>query len=112
MKRIAIPLKDTKLSPHFGHCEFFGIYEVEEGEIKDIKHLAPPAHQPGVYPRWLASLRVTDIIAGGMGQKAKDLFESNGINTHIGVPDWQPEELAKALDEGILPTGDNTCDHT
>lgn len=112
MKRIAIPLNGSKLSPHFGHCEFFGIYEVEAGEIRDIKHLAPPTHQPGVYPRWLASLQVTDIIAGGMGQKAKDLFESKGISTHIGVPDWQPEELAKALGEDILPTGDNTCTHT
>ncbi len=112
MKRIAIPVNGRKLSPHFGHCETFEIYQVQDGKITEIRSINPPEHQPGLYPRWLASLQVTDIITGGMGQKARDLFESNNIRTHIGVPDWDPAELAKALAEGILPTGENTCNHT
>ena len=34
----------------------------------------PPEHRPGVYPRWVAALGVTDVIAGGIGQRAIDLF--------------------------------------
>jgi len=111
MKRIAIPLNEKKVSSHFGHCDTFGLYRVEEGKILDKEIVIPPDHQPGIYPRWLASLQVTDVITGGMGQKARDLFEMNKIRTHIGVPAWDPDELVKALSEGILPTGNNACSH-
>jgi len=33
MKKIAIPVSNGALSPHFGHCEIFYIYEVENNKI-------------------------------------------------------------------------------
>ncbi len=112
MKRVAIPLQGKQLSSHFGQCESFGLYRIEGGKILDTEIVTPPNHQPGIYPRWLASLGVTDVISGGMGQKARALFETMGIKTTIGVPDREPEELVIALEEGILPTGENACNHS
>ena len=39
-------------------------------EISNIAKLQPPAHQPGVLPRWLSEQQADVIIAGGMGQRA------------------------------------------
>jgi len=86
--RIAVPLAQGKLSLHFGHCDQFAIFDIDDNLKKIInrKDETPPAHEPGVLPRWLHENNVNVIIAGGMGQRAQQLFTQ-------------------------LETGDNICDH-
>ena len=111
--RIAIPLTDGKLSAHFGHCQQFAIVDVD-GDSKEIKSqelVAPPAHEPGVLPKWLAGLQVEMIIAAGMGQRAQQLFAENGIDVVVGATDDAPQELVRQYLTGQLQTGENICDH-
>ena len=44
--KIAIPLTGGQLSTHFGHCEQFGIYEVEDGKIIASKLATPRLMNP------------------------------------------------------------------
>jgi ATP-binding protein involved in chromosome partitioning len=71
--RIAIPVTEGKLSAHFGHCEEFAVVDVDEQtrEIAGVAKLLPPAHEPGVLPKWLSEQKADVIIAGGMGQRAQ-----------------------------------------
>lgn len=71
---------------------------------------APP-HQPGLLPLWLAERGANMIIAGGMGQRAQELFAQQGIKVVVGVPAETPERLVSAYLDGILQTGENICDH-
>ena len=111
--RIAIPLFQGKLSLHFGHCERFAFFNIEESsnEILSREDMTPPAHEPGVLPRWLHENNVNVIIAGGMGQRAQQLFVNNGIEVIVGASDGLPEELVFAYLQGSLKTGSNLCDH-
>jgi len=111
--RIAIPLTEGKLSLHFGHCQQFAIIDAdtESKEIKNQQLEQPPSHQPGVLPKWLSELNVQVIIAGGMGQRAQNLFTENNIDVIIGAPDSTPENLVKEYLAGQLKTGQNICDH-
>jgi len=111
--RIAIPLAQGKLSLHFGHCDQFAIFDIDDNLKKVInrKDAAPPGHEPGVLPRWLHENNVSVIIAGGMGQRAQQLFTQNDIKVIIGASDGSPEELISAYLENTLETGDNICDH-
>jgi ATP-binding protein involved in chromosome partitioning len=111
--RIAIPLVQGKLSLHFGHCDQFAIFEIDDGIEKVISRNdeTPPAHAPGVLPQWLAGIGVSVIIACGMGQRAQQLFAQNGIKVVIGASSGTPEELVSAYLEKTLVTGDNICDH-
>jgi len=111
--RIAIPLAQGKLSLHFGHCDQFAIFDVDDNTNKVInrKDAAPPAHAPGVLPKWLHENNVSVIIAGGMGQRAQQLFAQNDIKVIVGASDGSPEELVSAYLENKLETGDNICDH-
>ena len=111
--RIAIPLAQGKMSLHFGHCEEFAIVDVDEQtkEISNITELQPPAHQPGVLPRWLSEQQADVIIAGGMGQRAQQLFAQNNIKVVVGASEQAPEQLVKAYLNDTLETGDNICDH-
>ena len=111
--RIAIPLAQGKMSLHFGHCEEFAIVDVDEKtkEISNITELRPPAHQPGVLPQWLSEQKADVIIAGGMGQRAQQLFAQNNIKVVVGASEQIPEQLVKDYLSDTLETGDNICDH-
>ncbi len=111
--RIAIPLTEGRLSQHFGHCEQFAIIDVdsESKNIQSQELVLPPAHEPGVLPKWLSGLHVELIIAGGMGRRAQQLFAENNINVVVGAPDNQPGELVSQYLTGRLQSGQNLCDH-
>jgi len=111
--KIAIPLTAGRLSMHFGHCEEFALVDVDEQtrEVSQMITLRPPGHQPGVLPQWLHEQGATVIIAGGMGQRAQQLFAQNDIEVVIGASAQTPEELVQAYVQGALQTGDNICDH-
>ncbi len=67
--KIAIPVADGRLCPHFGHCQQFALIDVDETtrQTAPTAFLTPPPHEPGVLPRWLHQQGADVIIAGGMG---------------------------------------------
>ena len=111
MKKIAIPSTNNLLGVHFGHCEHFYIYEAGKREVKKREIIIPPPHQPDLYPDWLNKKNVTDVIAGGMGQKAIDNFKQKKINVHTGAPQKSPDEIVQNFLNGTLETTENLCDH-
>ncbi|OGD26340.1 MAG: ATPase [Candidatus Aminicenantes bacterium RBG_19FT_COMBO_65_30] len=111
--KIAIPLAGGKLSMHFGHCERFALVDVDPTEKTILKRedIDAPPHQPGLLPKWLAERGANVIIAGGMGQRAQDLFVEQGIQVIVGAPADTPERLAGDYLAGTLQAGENVCDH-
>ena len=111
--RIAIPCVNNQLCPHFGHCEAFAVMDVDPRthEIAKTEMLTPPPHEPGGLPIWLHEMGVEVVIAGGIGQRAQNLFSQNGIRVVTGAPGGTPEEIAAAYFKETLPTGHNPCDH-
>lgn len=111
--RFAVPTAQGFLCAHFGHCESFALVDVDS-DTKQIvcqDSLIPPAHEPGVLPRWLRDQQVDIVIAGGMGQRAQSLFTQNGIKVLVGANSTTPEEVVTAYMNESLETGDNLCDH-
>lgn len=111
--KIAIPLANDQLCMHFGHCEKFAVIEVNEAAKKIVKceKMVPPPHEPGVIPRWIASLDVDMVIAGGMGPMAQQLLAAQGIKVLAGASPAAPEELVGSWFNGTLECGVNVCDH-
>ena len=110
-KCIAVPLENGILCSHFGHCQQFAIIETDNNKITGEVLVTPPPHEPGILPGWLAEKGVTDVIAGGMGQRAIGLFNQNKINVFAGAPLKNPTELANELINNTLAAGANYCDH-
>jgi predicted Fe-Mo cluster-binding NifX family protein len=111
--KIAIPTADDKLCLHFGHCEKFVILDVDEETrtIRGKEDVVPPAHEPGVLPKWLHEKGATVIIAGGMGMRAQQLFGQYGITVVVGAPPEHPQTVVLDWLKGTLVTGGNICDH-
>ncbi|MCK4662987.1 MAG: NifB/NifX family molybdenum-iron cluster-binding protein [Bacteroidales bacterium] len=111
MKKIALPVENDKLCPHFGHCQSFAVFEVEKGQILNVSKLITPPHEPGKLPQWLSENNVTDVITGGIGQKAISIFNQNGINVFVGAEIKNPNNLVKDFISGNLKSNPNYCDH-
>lgn len=111
--KIAIPVTYGQLSAHFGHCEQFALVEVDPADKKTIAthYAVPPAHEPGVLPRWLHEQGVEVIIAGGMGQRAQQLFLQSGIKVVVGAKCRPVQETVDDYLNGTLVSGENLCDH-
>mgnify|MGYP003835264679 CR=1 FL=1 len=110
-KKIAIPVSNGILDPHFGHCQQFVLFEVNNQEIGKALTIDAPPHEPGLLPRFLANHGASDIIAGGMGQRAIQLFQQAGINVFVGAPQLPARQLVEGFLNQSIRFSANYCDH-
>jgi len=111
--RYAVPVSGGMVAMHFGHCEQFALFDVDEARnvIAGKEIVDSPGHQPGLLPEWLAEQGVSVVIAGGMGSRAQNLFRENRINVVINVLESDPEKVVLDYIGGKLEVGDDVCDH-
>lgn len=108
--KVAVATNGGQVSPHFGHCEEFTIFEIAGGKITSRKTVSNPGHAPGFLPEFLAGLGVTHVIAGGMGARAVQLLEARGIAPLLGV-EGAVDKAVEDLLNGVLKTGESLCTH-
>ena len=94
MKKIALAADDKlgldgEMSMHFGRCPAYVVARVDvDGQVVDSEVVDNPyfqQHTPGQVPRFINSLEINVMIAGGMGPKAIDMFNDFGIEVVTGV---------------------------
>jgi predicted Fe-Mo cluster-binding NifX family protein len=111
-KKVAIPVDDNGiLDGHFGHCKFFALLDTEGDKVISEEKVIPPPHEPGVLPKWLAEQGVSDVLAGGMGHKAIQIFNYNNVNVFVGAPKLSAQELVEGFLKETIEFTANYCDH-
>ncbi|NLA27387.1 MAG: dinitrogenase iron-molybdenum cofactor [Firmicutes bacterium] len=108
--KIAIATDNGYVAQHFGHCATYTLFELEDNRVIGKEIIDNPGHQPGFLPGFLAQFGVSCIIAGGMGQRAQQLFAGQGIDTVVGVTGPVDQVISAYLD-GNLQSGESLCDH-
>jgi len=109
--KIAIASDGKNVSGHFGFCEGFMIYEVEEGQSLKKDFLANPGHKPGFLPVFLKEKDTNVIIAGGMGGTAQDLFRENQIDVVVGAQGLCDDVIQQFIKGELKSTGSVCSDH-
>jgi len=108
---IAFPNNDnTTVEEHFGHCRQFALCKITDGKHVSTDHVDPPAHAPGVFPKFLGSLGVTAIITGGMGQMAVNMFKEQNISVILGATGTIEDNLNIFL-SGDLASSGSVCEN-
>ena len=107
--KIGIATDNDQVSGHFGRCDNYTIFEVEDKEIKGKTVIDTPGHQPGMLPGFLNEKGVNIVIAGGMGPRAQDLFRQMNIEPLTGVTGKVVDVIHDYLN-GTLQCGDSQCD--
>jgi predicted Fe-Mo cluster-binding NifX family protein len=109
--KIAVTYDNGMIFQHFGHTEFFGIYEVNEGTITSAEVVSTMGSGHGALAGFLRSLNVDILICGGIGGGAQMALAEAGIKLYGGVS-GAAEDAVKALISGNLDFNpDVRCDH-
>lgn len=107
--RVALAVDNNMITEHFGHCEYFVVYEVENKEIKGSEIIKNPPHQKGALPKFLKSHNIDVIITGNMGKMAVELCTNNGIECYRGV-NGQLVDVINSYVDGTLVSDNSICD--
>ncbi|HNY10620.1 MAG TPA: NifB/NifX family molybdenum-iron cluster-binding protein [Candidatus Wallbacteria bacterium] len=109
--KIAIPTNGNLIDGHFGHCESFTIFSInEKKEIASEEKLTPPAGcgcKSSIVPQ-LAGMGVKLLLAGNIGQGAINILGANGIEVIRGCA-GEPRTAVKSWLDGTLVDGGETC---
>ena len=106
--KIAISTDNEYVSAHFGRCPSFTLVEVVNAEVVNKEMIKNPGHHPGFLPQFFKELGVECIIAGGMGNKARDLFDQYQIQQIVGITGKIEDTISKLVD-GTLKGGESLC---
>jgi predicted Fe-Mo cluster-binding NifX family protein len=111
MRKIALATEGSDISSHFGHCQGFTLFDIEQDKVVSQTFLANPGHKPGLLPALLHQQGVHVVVAGGMGQGAIDLFMEAGIDVITGAQGSVMDTLDRYLAGDLLSTGSVCHDH-
>lgn len=106
--KIAVATENGFVSGHFGKCEQFTVFETEDKRIIGKAILDTSAHGHGLLPAFLTSKGVDTVIAGGMGEGAKQNLDSLGIRIVSGAT-GNVEEAVQQYLEGTLKVSEGGC---
>lgn len=109
--KVAIASEGKNVSGHFGHCEGFMIYDIQNDNVKNVNFVENPGHKPGFLPVFLSDLDVNIIISGGMGEMAQQLFNENDIEVIVGVSGNCDDIIQKYIEGELKSTGSICREH-
>ena len=109
--RIAVASEGNKVTEHFGHCENFNIFDVENKEIIKSESVPNPGHKPGFLPNFLNDLGVNLIISGGIGGGAITIFNDKKIEVVSGATGEAEAAVKSYLNGELKSTGSICNDH-
>lgn len=111
MFKIAVPSRGGMVDEHFGHCEAFTIFSVENGQgIVSEERLTPPPGcgcKSNIIPV-LVEMGVTTLVAGNMGEGAVARLRQSGIQVIRGAS-GPVRQAAEAFLDGRLQDRQEVC---
>jgi len=114
IQTIAMPVDESgMLDAHFGHASGFAFFTVDTRKkvIVEARTLTPPAHEPGVIPKWIADQGAHVLLTGGMGESARKILVNKGVDVVIGVAPDNAARVAQDYLNNSLNIAGNQCNH-
>lgn len=109
--KIAVPYEDGQVFQHFGHCERFRIYTVENDGISGSEILEADGVGHEALADLLAEKGVSVALVGGIGGGAEAALRAAGISFCAGVK-GDADEAVRAYLNGTLEYQESAnCDH-
>ncbi len=106
--KLVVAAQGSQVARHFGHCESFVFFDVEDGRITGQTRVENPGHKPGFLPNFLADHGAQVIVSGGMGGGAVDIFQERGVQVIVGI-EGDVQETAIRFAHGELESTGEVC---
>lgn len=109
--KIAVTYEDGQVFQHFGHCEEFKVYEVEEEKISSSQVIGTGGSGHEALAVFLKNQGVETLICGGIGQGARAALSQAGIELYPGVSGSADEAVGALLKGNLDYDPDTVCRH-
>jgi predicted Fe-Mo cluster-binding NifX family protein len=111
--KVAVPTRDNVVDDHFGHCEMYTVFTIDENQKIEKTELVPSPQGCGCKSN-IASvfnqMGVTVMLAGNMGGGALNVLNSHGISVFRGCS-GDVQQLVEAYLQNKVADSGIGCDH-
>lgn len=108
--KIAVTTQGEQVFAHFGKCPSFSVFSVENGNIRSKEILDAGGNGHAALGGFLKSAGVDVVICGGIGDGAKNMLASEGIELISGV-EGRIDDAVHAYLAGNLTDQSGACSH-
>lgn len=109
--KIAVTYDNGQIFQHFGHTEFFKIYDVENNEIINSQVVSTMGSGHGALAGFLKQNNVEVLICGGIGGGAQNALSAAGIKLYGGVSGNADEAVKALIGNNLDYNPDVKCSH-
>jgi predicted Fe-Mo cluster-binding NifX family protein len=110
--KIAVPTRNNHVDDHFGHCEYYTIFSIENNKIIAKETMPSPQGcgcKSNIAPI-LSEMGVKLMLAGSMGEGAKNVLQNNHIAIIRGCSGLVDNVIEAYLNGTISDSGEG-CSH-
>ncbi len=109
--RIAVTYANGYIFQHFGHTQFFKVYDIQDGTITAAEVVSTGGSGHGALAGVLSVLQADVLICGGIGGGAQAALAAAGIKLYGGVS-GDADDAVEAFLAGQLEYNPNVrCNH-
>lgn len=109
--KIAVTYENGQIFQHFGHCEEFKVYEVEENKVKSSQVVGTGGNGHEALAVFLKNQGVDALICGGIGGGARIALSQAGIELYPGASGEADQAVEALLNGSLNYDPDTVCSH-
>ena len=105
--KVAIPTRGESVDDHFGHCEYYTIFTIENKKVINEELMKSPEGcgcKSNIAPI-LANMGVKVMLAGNMGEGALNVLNMSGIEVIRGCSGKVKDVIAEYMMDNISDSG-------
>lgn len=111
--KIAVPTRENQVDDHFGHCESYTVFTIENNKIAQRETMESPEGcgcKSDIAPL-LAGMGVKVLLAGNMGMGALNILNAHGIQVIRGCTGDVDKIVDTFLKIGLSDSGKGCESH-
>ena len=108
--KIAVTYANGEVFQHFGHTEYFKLYEIEAGRVVSSEIIDTNGNGHEALASFLADRSVSVLLCGGIGDGAQAALANAGIEICSGAQ-GDADAAVNAYLKGELESAGVNCDH-
>lgn len=109
--KIAVTYSEGEVFQHFGHCEAFKVYTVEEDKVVSSEVITPTEGGHGALAGFLEANKITTLICGGIGGGARTALAELEIALYPGATGSADACVEALLKNELIYNPDTVCSH-
>lgn len=109
--KLAVTTENGMIFQHFGKCQLFTVYEVQDGRVVSKELLSSGGSGHSALATLLSQNGVNLLICGGIGGGAKNALAEAGVELVAGASGSTDAAVEAYLAGTLVHDADFTCGH-